>query len=376
MEGMSTNTKKKDTARLLYAQGSDVPDIRYATGFAAPDPFLVLVRGGERHLLVSPLEAARAGAACPEAKVWTREGLGVEAGKSAGAVWLKRLGVRSVEVSRDFPVGVVRDLEAAGVRVRIARGGAFPERAVKREEELECIAAAQRAAVRAFRRAARAMRESEIGAGGRLLLDGKVLTSERLKGIIEDELRRGGYDCDGLIVAVGEQAARPHDEGHGVVREGQPVVMDIFPRSRANGYWGDFTRTVVRGRVPEWLKRMHAAVEGAQRLALSMVRPGAKGADLQRAVERYFADAGYETRLEPPGEECGFIHSLGHGVGLEIHEEPRLSRSGGRLEAGNVVTVEPGLYAPGLGGVRIEDTVVVTEEGCRVLAECGRGMRG
>jgi Xaa-Pro aminopeptidase len=376
------SARKAAKARLLYARGADVPDIRYATGFSAPDPFLLLARGGEKHLLVSPLEAARAGAACPNAVLWTREILVKDAGAGAGGMpasllWMRRLGVRSVEVSPGFPVGVARELEAGGVGVRVARGAAFPERAVKREDELDCIGAAQRAAVRAFRLAAGAMRRSRVGKGGRLELEGRALTSERLKGIIEDELRRLGYDAaDGLIVAVGEQAARPHDEGSGVIREGQPVVMDIFPQSRKNGYWGDFTRTVAKGRIPDWLRRMHAAVEGAQRLALGMVRPGVKGSEVQRAVEKFFEGQGYETKLEPPGEERGFIHSLGHGVGLEIHEEPRLSRKGGVLRAGNVVTVEPGLYVPGQGGVRIEDTVAVTENGCRLFADCGRGLDG
>ena len=371
------NAKKAPKARLLFAQGADVPDIRWATGFTAPDPFLALVRGDKKDLLVSPLEAGRAGATCPEAEIWTREMLSKDGGKGDAVAWLKRLGVRSVEVSEGFPIGVARRLEKGGIRVGIGKGVAVPERAVKREEELACIGAAQRTAVRAFRLAAGAVRRSGIGKGGRLELEGKVLTAERLKGIIEDELRRLEYDiADGLIVAVGEQAARPHDEGSGPIREGQPVVMDIFPQSRKNGYWGDFTRTVAKGRIPDWLRRMHAAVEGAQRLALGMVRPGVKGSEVQRAVERFFEGQGYETKLEPPGEECGFIHSLGHGVGLEIHEEPRLSRKGGVLEAGNVVTVEPGLYFPGLGGVRIEDTVVVTEDGCRLFADCGRGLGG
>ena len=360
-------------------QGADASDVRYATGFAAPDPFLLLVKGGEKHLLVSPLEAARAAAACPEAVLWTREtllkGLRAEAKKKPdAALWLARLHVRRVAVSPGFPVGLARRLEAEGIRVEVAEGAAFPERAVKRPDELERIAAAQRAAVRAFRLAARAVRESTVGRGGRLVLDGKALTSERLKEIIEGELRRLGYDADGLIVAVGPQSAKPHDEGSGPIREGQPVVMDIFPRSRANGYWGDFTRTIAKGRIPDWLRRMHATVAEAQRLALGMVRPGAKGSDVQKAVEEFFVSAGYETKLEPPGEECGFIHSVGHGVGLDIHEEPRLSRSGGKLSEGNVVTVEPGLYLPGKGGVRIEDTVVVTADGCRLFADCGREL--
>jgi len=160
------------------------------------------------------------------------------------------------------------------------------------------------------------------------------------------------------------------------LREGQPVVIDIFPRDKSTGYWGDMTRTVVRGKASASVRRLHRDVAAAQKLALSMLRPGVESRAVQKAVESFFREAGHETRLFPPGQECGFIHSVGHGVGLDIHESPGLRNEPGRLIAGNVVTVEPGLYVPGLGGARIEDTVVVTCTGHKSLASCSKKLAG
>ena len=151
-------------------------------------------------------------------------------------------------------------------------------------------------------------------------------------------------------------------------------MIDIFPRDKATGYWGDVTRTVVRGRASEPVRRMHRAVLAAQKLALAMVRPGVESAAVQRAVEDFFRGAGFETVLSPPGRERGFIHSVGHGVGLDIHESPGLRNEPGRLSAGNVLTVEPGLYFPGVGGVRIEDTVAVTRTGHKILASFPKNL--
>jgi Xaa-Pro aminopeptidase len=185
---------------------------------------------------------------------------------------------------------------------------------------------------------------------------------------------RNGFSAEGTIVAVGPQGARPHDAGSGPIRAGVPIVIDIFPRDKATGYWGDITRTVVRGRASAPIRRLYRDVLAAQELALSMVRPGVEARAVQQAVETFFRAAGHETRLSPPGQECGFIHSLGHGVGLDIHEAPGLRNEPGRLRAGNVITVEPGLYYPGLGGIRIEDTVVVTRSGHKVLASCPKKL--
>ena len=186
--------------------------------------------------------------------------------------------------------------------------------------------------------------------------------------MIERALLDRGCSAEGTIVAAGPNGARPHDVGSGPLRAGVPIVIDVFPRDKQTGYWGDVTRTVVRGRASEPVRRMYRTVLAAQKLALSMVRPGVESAAVQRAVEDFFRESGFVTRLSPPGREKGFIHSVGHGVGLDIHESPGLRNEPGTISAGNVLTVEPGLYEPGLGGVRIEDTVAVVPGGYKILA--------
>jgi len=350
-------------------------DVRYACGFAATDPFCLLAEpGGRLHLLVSALEAARARQACPRACVHTpAELFGADAVKrqSLGKQLLalaQRLGVRAVAAGPFFPLGLARALESGGVRVELAAAPAFPQRALKSPREIACLAKSQRAAIAALRAALGAIRAAEISPAGLLRSGGKTLTSEAVKELIERELAARGCTAEGTIVAVGPQGARPHDVGSGPLRAGVPIVLDVFPRDKTTGYWGDVTRTVVRGRASEQVRRMHRAVAAAQRLALSMLRPGVAVASVQQAVEDFFRQAGFETRLAPPGKECGFIHGVGHSVGLDIHESPGLRHEPGRLAAGHVVTVEPGLYYPGLGGVRIEDLVVVTRTGHKILA--------
>ena len=356
------------------ATGLEENDVRYATGLVATDPFGLLVEDSRLHLLVSALEAARARKSCPSAILHTPAELfsdSVPRRRTLSDQMLalvRKLGFRAVEAGPYFPLGAARALERGGIRVRLAAGPAFPRRAVKSPREIACIAKSQRAAVAALRAAVRAIREASVSPSGLLKRGGKILTSEMLKDLIERTLLARGCTADGTIVAVGPQGARPHDVGSGPLRAGVPIVIDIFPRDKTTGYWGDVTRTVVRGRASEPIRRMHRAVLGAQKLALSMVRPGVESRAVQLAVEDYFRKAGFETKLSPPGKECGFIHSVGHGVGLDVHESPGLRNEPGRLSAGHVVTVEPGLYYPGLGGIRIEDTVVVTHTGHKILA--------
>ncbi|MBQ6102340.1 MAG: M24 family metallopeptidase, partial [Kiritimatiellae bacterium] len=194
------------------------------------------------------------------------------------------------------------------------------------------------------------------------------LTSERARALVRETLlSRGCLDLEGSIVAGGRQAADPHEAGHGPLRAGEWIVCDIFPRDLCTGYWGDMTRTFMNGRPSAKLRRLYRAVADAQRLALSLVRPGAKGSDVHAAVARFFEESGWPSGRDATGRPYGFFHGTGHGVGLQIHEEPRLSVTGGELTPGMVVTVEPGLYYPDLGGVRIEDTVAVTTSGCEIL---------
>lgn len=372
--------KKSTVPRILAATGLEENEVFYATGLRAPDPFLLLVAGKKRHLVVSALEAARARRVCPAAVLHTpadlfgpgdprRRSLGAQA-----AALAKKLGVRAVAAGPWFPFGIACALERAGVHVRLAAAPPFPERARKSPREIACIAESQRAAAAALRAAVRVIRAAAISRTGVLKHAGKPLTAERLKGLIARTLQARGCSAEGTIVAVGPQGARPHDTGSGPLRAGVPIVLDIFPRNLETGYWGDLTRTVVRGRAPEPVRRMHRAVRAAQRLALAMLRPGVAGRAVHRAVEGFFRRAGFETVLAPAGRERGFIHSLGHGVGLDIHEAPGLRPEPGRLAAGHVVTVEPGLYIPGLGGVRIEDTVVVTRTGHKILASFPRKL--
>ncbi len=267
-----------------------------------------------------------------------------------------------------FPAGILRRLEEDGIDVSVSAAPPFPARAVKTPRETAAIARSQRAAVAAMRAAIACLRAASISSDGWLRKDGQPLTSETVKRVIESVLLERGCTAEGTIVPAGSKGARPHDEGSGPLRAHVPIVIDIFPRDKRTGYWGDITRTVVRGTASPAVRRMYRAVRDAQKLALSMLRPGVESRAVQCAVEEFFREAGFETRLSPPGRERGFIHSVGHGVGLDIHESPGLRNEPGRLVAGNVVTVEPGLYIPGLGGVRIEDTVVVVPGGYKILA--------
>lgn len=368
--------KKSTVPRLLIASGLEANDVRYATGLEAPDPFGLLVQGARLHLLVSALEASRARQICPAASLHTPAQLFPGASERPPRwneqvlAWVRQLGFRQVQVGPHFPLGLARALERGGINVELIHSPPFPQRAVKSSHEVVCIRKSQRAAVAAMRAAIRCIRTADVSPSGLLKSYGKTLTSERIKDIIGQILWQRNCSDDGTIVAIGPQGARPHETGFGSVRTGVPVVIDIFPRDKKTGYWGDLTRTVVHGTPSPAVRRLHRDVLGAQKLALSMLRPGVESRAIQKAVETFFREAGHETRLSPPGQECGFIHSVGHGVGLDIHESPGLRNEPGRLVAGNVVTVEPGLYIPGLGGVRIEDTVVVTPGGYKGLATC------
>lgn len=358
---------------LLFAQGASALDLQWALGLSAPDPFFALRVGRTFHVLASPLEAARFSDVLATVPRGHKGPVRVHSAKKLPE-FLKSLRIDHLQVPNDFPLAEERRLRKADIRVDLAPAPLFPIRATKRPDEVDAIRASQRAAVSAYRLACKLLRDATPTPSGLLKLDGRTLTSELLHEKLELHLLSLGCDAPGLIASVGPQTALPHHTGSGPIHFGDPVVLDIFPRSRRTGYWGDFTRTVVRGPVSPRLRKIHAAVASAQKLALSLIRPGASGPAIQKAVEDHFRSLGFPTDLSIPGRESGFIHSVGHGVGLDIHEEPRISKSGGILAAGHIVTVEPGLYYPGLGGVRIEDTVLVTPRGPQILVPCHRRL--
>lgn len=368
------SAKKLTPPLLLVGAGADALDVRYASGFDAPDPFLFLLDGETAVVVVSILEAGRALRQKPPLEVITLPSLNLprEETRSLGAQAVALLQGRqaaAVRVSERCPVKVVRNLEAAGIEVQIQPDPLFPQRIRKRADELRALVQSQRAAVAAMTRAIAVLQAAETDIRGRLIWEGAVLTSERVRAEIDLTLLRANCMAEETIVAGGDQATDPHERGSGPLLAGQPVVLDIFPRHKSTGYWGDITRTVLKGSPTAAQRKLYQTVKRAQLAALRAVAPGVTGAAIHERVCQEFALAGYETGLHR-GVHQGFIHSTGHGVGLEIHEAPGISPLGGPLEPGMVITIEPGLYYPGIGGVRIEDTVVVTETGSRMLATC------
>jgi len=273
---------------------------------------------------------------------------------------LRDHGVRRLGIAQSFPAGLFRIL-ARDFDVEILDSPVSRQREIKTEAEIAAIESAQRACERAMRRAVQLIAASEPK-GGLLMRDGLPLTSEKVRGAIEISLLEDGCEAAETIVAGGRQAADPHAAGRGPLAADWPIVIDIFPRAKASRYYADMTRTVLRGEASLEVVEMYRAVLMAQERGLAAVSAGISGREVHERVSEAFSEMGYKER-----EGCGFTHSTGHGVGLQVHENPSLSEVGEELQAGHVVTVEPGLYYPEIGGVRLEDLVVVGPAGCRDL---------
>jgi len=279
--------------------------------------------------------------------------------------FLQEQRVRKAQVPSTFPLGLATELAKAGIALEPVKGLFFPEREFKSAEELRKVRRALAITEAGLARAMEVLSASKIGPKNQLKWGGRVLTSELLRAEIDSAILHAGGQPANTIVAGGEQGCDPHERGHGPLKANALIVMDIFPRDARTGYYGDMTRTVVRGRASDAQRRMWETVLEGQRLALRSMKPGAEGKVVHEAVQAFFTGRGYPTE-QRKGRWTGFFHGTGHGLGLEIHEEPRFGRT--RFKQGQVLTVEPGLYYPGLGGVRIEDVVTVTASGIRMLS--------
>jgi Xaa-Pro aminopeptidase len=355
-------------------------DLLYATGFSAPDPIVYVEEGRWRAIMVSSLEYGRALSVCQPRgiTVVTPQEAGLEGpARRDTACWVLALlegrGVRSVRVSSLFPSGILRRLEQAGICVEVLTKDPFPQRRTKDATELGCIQQSQRAAVIAMRSAIGLIAESQIGKEGFLRYQKTVVTAELVQRRVTEVLLRHGCYCGQTIVACGEQGADPHERGSGPLAAHQPIVIDIFPRHQKHGYCGDITRTVLKGQATRELKRMYQVVKGAHAAALRKVAPGVPTRVVHQAAADCIARNGYETGHDE-NRFFGFMHSTGHGVGLEVHEAPSIGTAKTRLRVGDVITIEPGLYYPGVGGIRIEDTVTVTTNGWRYLVPCEKNF--
>lgn len=295
----------------------------------------------------------------------------------AAAEFLRRAGVRSVIGDRTLPLIYGDHLRQAGIELEYDPQLGVADRRSKDEQEIAWLAEAQAATEAAMRMACEMVARAKAESGGVLLHEGAPLTSERVRAAIDQWLMQRGYENPETIVACGPQGADCHDRGSGELRTGEPVIIDIFPTNRRTQYNGDCTRTVVHGEASEELVAMHAAVVAAKQAATAATRAGATGQEVHEAALREIRAAGYAVVLpheSDPPSYCAMVHGTGHGIGLETHEPPLLDFGGPPLVVGDALTIEPGLYRRDLGGVRVEDMVIVTETGCRNLNQLPEGL--
>ncbi|MDQ2868226.1 MAG: Xaa-Pro peptidase family protein [Verrucomicrobiota bacterium] len=366
---------KPQTTRLIVAPSDIDADMLYATGFFVGDPFIFLEQNGRRTLVLSDLEIDRARRTAKADELVMLSDLEREiAGKNSKTTpplekvlghFLAKRKVKKVLVPASFALGYARELEARGIKIVTPDGLFWPERARKTAAEIEKLSQALRVTEAGMKRGMEVLKASEAGAGKKLKWSGKTLTSEILRAEIDSAILRAGGTPTSTIVAGGDQACDPHERGFGPLFANSLIILDIFPRHAKTGYWGDMTRTVVRGRASEAQRKLWQTVKDGQALALQRIKAGVDGRSIHQAIQQLFTARGYPTEVRD-GRRVGFFHGTGHGLGLDIHEYPRLQKV--TLRAGECVTVEPGLYYPGLGGVRIEDVVIVERDGCRIIS--------
>lgn len=384
-------TKAKTTARkkaasqkpsiLFHADAAD-PDMLYFSRFSAFDPYLAFSYAGKKIGLSNSMEYSRMKRdsgfdevlLLPEIQKAASKRFKLPAGKKPDDAQLVRhlakfYGIREFRVSPRFPAGLAFQLADAGLKVSPdMNGGLFPERVVKSAVEIEALRKGNDASAAGFRAVKKALSESRVR-GDKLIHQGKVLTSERLRELISLAALEKDAIALHTIAAGGDQACDCHNAGSGPIRPNQLIVVDIFPRRPEDGYWGDMTRTFLKGKASDSQKKLVRTVKKAHELGISLSKPGAVGGKVQDAIQDFFTKEGYKT-VRDCAEPEGFFHGLGHGIGLEVHEEPFMRHGAAwKFKAGMTVTIEPGLYYRGLGGCRIEDMIHITPGGNEMISK-------
>ena len=364
---------------LIFGDTVRCPELRIEVPHSVSDPFLYVERNGDRHTVVRSLEAARM-SELDGMSVMPLETFGLDelvaSGLDSEAAMLEiaaractRLGVKQADVPAGFPLALADRLRAEGIELQVNRRLFADRRRAKTAAQLAGIRRAQRAAEAGTRAAAELLRRAQP-VNGMLELGGEPLTSERLKISVAAEFVANGAVADDFIVAHGEQTCTGHHMGSGAIGWSEPITVDVWPRDGASAFHTDMTRTFVVGPISEELADYHRLCLEVHERVIPAIRPGVTGNELHTIASEVIEAGGYPSQLsKQPGDVLldGFFHGLGHGVGLEVHEEPQLDFSGGALVAGDVIAVEPGCYRQGYGGVRLEDLVLVTDEGAEVL---------
>jgi Xaa-Pro aminopeptidase len=367
----------------MYADTYRSPELRHEVPIGIPDAFLYAEKDGVKHIAIGAMEIPRL-AELGLFELHPSEEFGSDELMRAGGLSYgelrqevavraaKALGITNAVVPEAFPLWLADRLRAEGVELTVD-GGLFDDRRrVKTDAELAGIRRAQRAA-EAGMDAARELLRSATPNGKGLEVDGEPLTVERVKAAMSQAFAAHGTTADDFIVAPGPQGAVGHDMGSGAISAGVPIVIDIWPRDNESFMFCDMTRTFVVGDVPEDVQRWHELTKQALDRAISEIKDGADGRSIFDGTCEIYEGAGEPTqRTKEAGKPLanGFFHGLGHGVGLEVHEQPGMGfASKDPLKAGDVVTVEPGCYRQGYGGVRLEDLVLVTKDGAENLTQ-------
>ncbi len=357
-------------AVLIIAASEQDSNLYYATRFIAPDSFIYTEIRGKKIMIMSELEVDRArkeadvDEVIPTSKIITKlRSRGVRPTTSEIIHFLfQERKVSEILVPGNFPIEYADELRRKGYPLKSKPDPFYEERVIKNKMEIDAITQTQRHTERAVAKAVEVLRKSKIK-GRYIYFKGKRVTSEMIKQIINVSLMEADCIAAHTIISCGKQCVDPHDQGSGPLLAHESIIFDVFPRSSQTRYFADMSRTFVKGRASEKLKKMYRTVREGQEIAFRNIKEGADGMRIHDAIARRFEQVGFKTG-EMGGRMQGFFHGTGHGVGLDIHEPPRISRGRDLLKAGEVVTVEPGLYYLDAGGVRIEDMVLVTKKSC------------
>jgi Xaa-Pro aminopeptidase len=369
---------RADQALLLVTASEGDANMLYAVGFFVPDPFIFFEHKNIKFVVMSDLEIDRAKKQAHVDRVLSlslyQRKLRKLGKAPAGMIDILDLlfrerGIRSLIVPANFSALLTDQLRAKGFSVQIKRDPFWAEREAKNRVEVQQITESLRVARLGLEAGIRMLKRTQTKRDGYLYLNGTRLTSEMLKTAVNTTIMAQGWLPSHTIISSGNQCVDPHHEGSGPIKANTSIIFDIFPRSQRNGYFGDLSRTVVRGRASDKLKEIYATVQAGQNIGYEQIRDGVNGKEVHQNILALFESRGFHTgRIN--GRMQGFFHGTGHGLGLDIHEPPRIAPVDAILRTGHVVTVEPGLYYLGVGGVRLEDVVVVGAKGNRNLTDC------
>jgi Xaa-Pro aminopeptidase len=368
---------KNDKALLIIADSERDSNMYYATGFPAPDPFIFIRKGNEKIMITSDLELDRAKSESKADNVLSLSKYERIIRKSGGnsaclieivVAALREMEISKIQVPANFSVEYADFLRKNGFRLEVKREPLFDSREIKNEEEIENIVKTLRNTEHAIEKAIDCLRKSKVKDGFLFSARNSQITSESIRQMINVELMKRGCTAKHTIVSCGEQSCVPHNTGSGPLRANESIIFDVFPKDEQTGYYADISRTVVKGKASRSLKKMYKAVASAQELVFKSAGNGARGDVIHRKVMKHLTSLGFKTG-KVKGRMQGFFHGTGHGVGLDVHEPPRISKVKCMLKTGHIVTVEPGLYYPGVGGVRLEDMILITDDGCTNLTK-------